>query len=85
MRLRNYDNERGAGCKRGAGGEQEDEGKSYFSPGNNLTVVITGLLRRMTSISLVSDSASTRLSQNSFAWQLGTGEDKLEMIPRAPN
>lgn len=68
-------------AKRGAGGEQEDEGKS---PENNLTVVITGLLRRMTSISLVSDSASTRLSQNSFGWQFGTGADKLEAIPREP-
>lgn len=71
-------------AKRGAGGEQEDEGRSCSSPENNLTLVITGLLRRMTSISLVSDSTSTRLSRNSFGWQFGTGEDKLEAIPREP-
>lgn len=68
-------------AERGAGGN----GGKLLQPENNLTVVITGLLRRMTSISLVSDSASTRLSQNSFGWQFGTGEDKLEAIPREPH
>lgn len=46
-------------------------------------VVITGLLLRMTSISLPRDSASARLSYNSFGWQIRTTENKLEMIPRA--
>jgi len=46
-------------------------------------VVITGLLPWTTSISLVSDSTSSGLSYNSFGWQTRTGENKLEMIPRA--
>lgn len=88
VRLRNYDNKHFTSCKRAVRGgcvrcKWGDEGKVTSALKNNLMVVITGLLLRMTSISLPCDSTSARLSFNSFSWQIRMGENKLEMIPRA--